>query len=43
MFCVKMHLMEKLAAFIKYVPWLYFDAFIALMQYWKQNIASGLW
>lgn len=38
-FCAKMHSKGELAAFIKYVTWLYFDIFIALM-HWKHSLRS---
>lgn len=38
-FCAKMHSKGERAAFIKYVTWLYFDIFIALM-HWKHSLRS---
>lgn len=43
MFCAKTHLMEELAAFIRYVTWLDSDTFIGFMQCLKQHMDSDLW
>ena len=43
MFCAKTHLMEELAAFIRYVTWLDSDTFAGFMQCSKQHMGLDLW